>query len=561
MAILNPITLEAETLTLSANYEKESDRRASQGVNPATVSFASGKDLIRLRAATDQGDAGTASGNFSDVNGEIGLYSINVNIFEESDGESTGTLRIGSNTLPSFSYDRDLGQNGITAANKRSVTFDNVQINANDAIVFTGTRNGDEVARLDSLVFTPIFTGALEFSSSSFNVDEGGGTATVTILRTGGMTGQTTATINISNGTAGTDDYTAAAQSTVVFAQGQTTATVSIAITDDGLDEANETVALSLENIDGESIIGSQASATLLISDNDAPNPQDPNPEDPDLENPDPQEPNPQDPNPQDPNPQDPNPQDPNPQDPNPQDPNPQNPIPQDNPQFVEGDDLVTGTEGADIFNALAGNDFVKAGAGNDQVKGGKGDDNLFGEAGDDELRGEGGNDSLKGGAGVDTLIGGGGADTLRGNGGDDILNGSGGDDRLFGNGGDDALNGGGGSDRLTGGGGNDALNGGGGRDTLFGQGGQDILIGGGGSDTFRGGGGSDIFTLEAKAGVDRITDFNLKQDQLGLSGGLTVDDLTFQNRKGNTLITNGSSKLALLIGINANQISESSFV
>ena len=537
MAILNPITIEAETLTLSANYEKESEDRAREGLDPVLLPFASGSDLIRLKRTTSQGATGTARGNFSDVNGETGIYTITANIFEESDGQSTGTLRIGSNTLPSFSYDQDLMENGITENNKRSETFNQVQVNATDAIVFTGSREGNEVARLDSLVFTPIFTGALEFSSASFNVDEGGGTATVTIVRTGGMTGQTTATINVSDGTAGADDYSAAAQSTVVFAQGQTTATVSIAITNDTLDEANETVALSLSNIDGESIIGTQANATLLIIDNDGSTPQDPNP---------------QDPNPQDPNPQDPNPQDPNPQDPNPQDPT---------PQFVDGDDSVKGTEGADIFDALGGDDRVKAGAGNDQVNGGKGNDTLFGEAGYDELKGGGGKDSLKGGAGRDTLIGGGGADTLRGNGGDDILNGSGGGDRLFGNGGDDELTGGGGSDRLSGGGGNDDLNGGGGRDALFGQGGQDVLTGGGGSDTLRGGGGSDIFTLEAKAGVDRITDFNLKQDQLGLSGSLTFDALTFQNRSGNTLITNGQSKLALLIGIKANQISESSFV
>ena len=521
MAILNPITIEAETLSLSANYERESDDRIREGLTPVFLPFASGNDLIRLKRTTTQGSTGTASGNFSSGNGETGLYTITANIFEESDGVSTGSLQIGSNPLLAFSYNQDLRENGITAANRRSVTFNNVQVNANDGIVFTGSRQGNEVARLDSLVFTPIFTGALEFSSSSFNVAEDSGTATVTIVRTGGMTGQMTATLNVNNGTADTADYSVAAQSTVVFAQGQTTATVLISITDDALAEGNETVALSLSPIDGSSLVGTQANANLLIIDNDGAIPQDPTP----------------------------------------QDPTPVNPTVQETPSFFDGDDTVTGTDGVDIFDAQAGNDLIRAGAGDDQVSGGDGDDTLLGEAGDDELRGDGGNDSLNGGPGLDTLIGGGGADTLRGNGGADNLNGSGGRDRLFGNGGNDTLNGGGGRDRLNGGGGNDTLNGGGGRDTLVGGGGQDVLRGGGGADVLRGGGGADTFILEAKAGVDRIVDFNLQQDRLGFSGSLTFNDLTFEDRSGNTLISTGSNRLATLVGIQANQISESLFV
>lgn len=516
MAILNPITLEAETLTLSANYEKESDDRTREGLVPAFLPFASGSDLIRLKRTTSAGDTGTATGNFSNVNGETGLYTITANIFEESDGESTGILQIGSTTLPTISYNQDLGQNGITESNKRSVTFNDVQVDASDDIVFTGTREGFEVARLDSLVFTPVFTGVLEFDSSSFTVDEGADTATITIVRTGGMTGETTATLSVSGGTAGPDDYSAAAQSTIVFAEGKTTTTVSIAITDDSIGEDDESVNLSLSAISGESIIGTQANSTLLIVDNDGSPSEEPvSP----------------------------------------------TPAPPENPQFADGNDEVTGTDDVDIFDALGGDDQVRAGAGNDQVKGGTGDDTLLGEAGDDDLRGDSGKDILRGGPGADTLIGGSGADTLRGNGGDDSLNGSGGSDRLFGNGGNDELNGGGGGDRLKGGGGNDDLKGGGGRDTLLGQGGQDTLMGGGGSDSLTGGSGADTFILEAKAGVDKITDFNLKQDTLGLSGRLSFDDLTFETRNGNTLVRSGQSKLATLMGIQANQISESSFV
>ncbi len=54
----------------------------------------------------------------------------------------------------------------------------------------------------------------------------------------------------------------------------------------------------------------------------------------------------------------------------------------------------------------------------------------------------------------------------------------------------------------------------------LNGMGGNDILIGGYGSDTLTGGSGADVFvfssTLNGKA--DRITDFNLTEDKIGLS-------------------------------------------
>ena len=526
MAVLTPITIEAEDLTLSANYETESSRRAADGIMPVTVSFASGNDLIRLRTTTDQGEVGTATGNFNAFGGETGLYTIAANIFDEGDGTSQGTLTIGATDLPSFQYDQNnLGSNGISEDNQRTVTFNSVTVGANDDIVFAGTREGDEVARLDSLVFTPIFTGALEFSVDNFSVNEAGGTAIITINRVGGMTGETRATINLSNGTADGNDYDATTQ-TVTFAEGETSQTIEIAITNDNIDEPNETVNLSLASIEGQSILGDRAQAVLTIVDDD----ETPQPPQPPVDPPTP--------------------------------PNPNTP--------TEGDDIITGTDAADVINALGGNDRVDAGDGDDTVNGGDGDDILNGEAGNDELiggpgadtlNGGAGDDALRGSAGDDTLNGGGGADRLVGGGGNDTLNGQGGGDTLIGGGGSDTLNGGGGRDRLRGGGGRDILNGDAGRDVLIGNGGRDTLTGGGGSDTLTGGGGADTFVLEARAGVDRITDFSLGRDRLGLSDGLSFDDLTIQDSNGDALIRAGGNRLAILTGVDFTQLNESSFV
>ncbi|MBF2003242.1 MAG: FG-GAP repeat protein [Synechococcales cyanobacterium M58_A2018_015] len=85
----------------------------------------------------------------------------------------------------------------------------------------------------------------------------------------------------------------------------------------------------------------------------------------------------------------------------------------------------------------------------------------------------------------------------LTGDAGNDILLGRGGNDQLSGAAGDDRLNGGTGNDRLDGGSGNDQLRGGPGRDRFI----------------F----GAQKSFSEEQLGVDRILDFNPKQDQIVL--------------------------------------------
>lgn len=97
-------------------------------------------------------------------------------------------------------------------------------------------------------------------------------------------------------------------------------------------------------------------------------------------------------------------------------------------------------------------------------------------------------------------LIGGKGKDTLHGNNGDDTLIGGKGKDTLIGNNGDD---------------------------TLIGGKGKDLLVGGAGDDVLTGGKGRDTFVLAEGEGTDTITDFSCC-DRIGLSGGLSFEDLSF---------------------------------
>jgi len=126
--------------------------------------------------------------------------------------------------------------------------------------------------------------------------------------------------------------------------------------------------------------------------------------------------------------------------------------------------------------------------------------------------------------------------------------------------------NGGNGNDTLTGNGGNDILTGGNGTDLLLGNAGNDLLYGGNGDDTLRGGlgndtltggNGGDVFVFASGEGTDRITDFKLSNDKIGLTGGLTFGNLSFS---GNNIIF-GTEVLAVLTGVNTNTLTAANFL
>src|SRR6185503_266606 len=135
-----------------------------------------------------------------------------------------------------------------------------------------GANLGSQSSALLTIVDDDVVSGAgtLQFNASAYSVSESGGSATVTITRTGGSTGAVGATVTTSNGsaTAGSD-YTALTQ-TVSFPDGDmANKTVSILITSDLLDESDETVTLTLSAPTGGANLGSQSSALLTIVDDD----------------------------------------------------------------------------------------------------------------------------------------------------------------------------------------------------------------------------------------------------------------------------------------------------
>ncbi|OUC16227.1 MAG: hypothetical protein B0A82_02730 [Alkalinema sp. CACIAM 70d] len=141
------------------------------------------------------------------------------------------------------------------------------------------------------------------------------------------------------------------------------------------------------------------------------------------------------------------------------------------------------------------------------------------------------------------------------------VLLGGLGKDNLKGGSGNDFFYGGNGSDSLFGNRGNDFLLGGNGDDTLWGGSGNDCLSGGLGNDILNGGAGRDSFILTRHGnGRDTIQDFTPGDDLIGLSGGLAFNQLRFTDINGSAAIRLGTSTLAVLPGITANQLGASNF-
>jgi hypothetical protein len=109
---------------------------------------------------------------------------------------------------------------------------------------------------------------AVSFDSRVNVVEEGAGSAAVTVLRGGNASGTQTVAYSSADATATGGDYTAAA-GTLTFLPGETTATFTVPVTADGDDEPLESVALALSTPTGGSALGTPASGTLTIVDDD----------------------------------------------------------------------------------------------------------------------------------------------------------------------------------------------------------------------------------------------------------------------------------------------------
>lgn len=186
----------------------------------------------------------------------------------------------------------------------------------------------------------------------------------------------------------------------------------------------------------------------------------------------------------------------------------------------------LVGGAGNDILRGNSGNDYIRGGTGRDDVAGGAGNDIIFYGSGDKFW--DNGTPRDIGGAGIDTLVVEAGSKfntAALSKYGFERFQGADKDDRVVG---DDAkvayfLNGGGGNDILKGNAGNDTLKGGSGNDTLepgASAGGLQKLIGGSGNDTYvvtSKGGKIEIVEL-AGNGADKLVFKDLNRSDIDAS-------------------------------------------
>ncbi|MCM3906181.1 MAG: DUF4214 domain-containing protein, partial [Pyrinomonadaceae bacterium] len=111
--------------------------------------------------------------------------------------------------------------------------------------------------------------GTLQFSATTFFAAEDGVNANITVTRSGGSAGEARVNYASSNGTATAgQDYTAVS-GTVIFADGVTTQSFNVPVTNDAVDEPNETINLALTTPVGSGSLGVPNNTVLNINDND----------------------------------------------------------------------------------------------------------------------------------------------------------------------------------------------------------------------------------------------------------------------------------------------------
>jgi hypothetical protein len=109
--------------------------------------------------------------------------------------------------------------------------------------------------------------GTVQFSAATYSVNETAGNVTITVTRSG--SGDGTVQYSTSNGSATTGtDYTSVS-GTLFFNGNETSESFNVPILDDGGLEGNETINLSLSNKSSSLNFGNPTSATITILDND----------------------------------------------------------------------------------------------------------------------------------------------------------------------------------------------------------------------------------------------------------------------------------------------------
>jgi uncharacterized delta-60 repeat protein len=141
-------------------------------------------------------------------------------------------------------------------------TYSNITVTAGNGVLPNATQ---------TFSITILSGGTMQFSSSTYSVAEDGGSATITVTRTGGTAGATAVNYSTSGSSATPGSDFTNTSGTLNFADGDTMKTFTIPILEDSIDEPNESVSVFLNGSTGSGLVGSPSFAQLTITDNDEP--------------------------------------------------------------------------------------------------------------------------------------------------------------------------------------------------------------------------------------------------------------------------------------------------
>jgi hypothetical protein len=248
--------------------------------------------------------------NDDDLAGDFEFSSLRYDVAETGDHATVTVRRVGgSSGTASVDYwttDGSATAPADYAASTGTLTFANGETTKafTVPVVWDGAGEGDETVNLalanpsagsdlanNSASVIHIgddgASGPVQFSASSYSVNEAAGTVTITVTRSGGsLGGPVTVDYTTSPGTASSGSDYVDTSGTLTFGAGEATKTFELPIVDDSTYEGDETIAVTLSNPGGGTQLGSPASASVSISDDDpAPagtnlqsSPADPNP-------------------------------------------------------------------------------------------------------------------------------------------------------------------------------------------------------------------------------------------------------------------------------------------
>jgi probable HAF family extracellular repeat protein len=260
-------TLDEPDETFFVNLSGATNASLSDSQGLGTITDDDGPPSLAISDVTvTEGDSGTTSAVFNVTLTPTSGQTATVNFATANGTATSGSDYVSSNGQLTFAPG--------DASKVVTVQVSGDTVNEPDETFFvnlSGAGNAS-ISRVQGQgTITNDDTPRLQFSQAVFNADESQHFKTVNVTRTGDPSIPVTVDYATSDGTASErSDYTVAL-GTLSFGTGETAKSFDVLLTDDAVQEPDETVNLSLSNPTGGAALGGQSTATVLLAASDDP--------------------------------------------------------------------------------------------------------------------------------------------------------------------------------------------------------------------------------------------------------------------------------------------------